>query len=721
MLKNERYLELHTRPAALAMRLHLVPLAGYTLLTLLVLAPVLPYARHALFGGEVAAVDGWQNVWNLWWVHRAFTSGLNPFHTPYLYYPTGTDLHLQTLNISNGLIALPVTALFGPVAGYHSAVVLAFILAGMGGYALALHVCGHRLAAFVGGAIFTFAPFHMTKVWDGQLELIALQWLAFYAFFLLRTAEPGSEPPGDHRAGWFTMRQRDALLAGVFLAVIGYTSWYYLLFFAVYSVLFVALWLITTPGWAQRRALLGHMLVVGVVGAVLLAPILLPALADVQGTSTTINPDSPLDLILIHSANLFDFWLPSYTHPLWGATVKQFGAQWHPYIRGWNLALGYSAVALAVLGGVVAWRVAWRWAALALIALVLALGPLLHIGPLRTSIYLPYALLLDLPGVGIARRPSHFVVITTLLLAPLAALGLRWLLHRLAPPHRPLLLAVVIVLLALEYAPPRWPQLDPVVHPYYASLAGAEGAVFDLPARNESSVPLQAQITHELPILGGFVSRTPAYPFATLTPAIRQLWTLTPDREQLLAADAHTNLTALDFYNVRHIVIHWDLLEPGQRTVLEQILAQTLPSDALVYADATFSAYRVPEVDGRPFAYFGTGWHPEEQAEDRVWRWMAATGELLLVNPTDAALPVRLVLQAQSYLEPRAVELRLNAQTLRTWPVQPASTATILHLLLPPGEQRLVLHAPTTLEQAGDRELSIVLTGITVEGDWEHA
>ena len=50
----------------------------------------------------------------------------------------------------------------------------------------------------------------------------------------------------------------------------------------------------------------------------------------------------------------------------------------------------------------------------------------------------------------IARRPSHFVAITVLMLAPLAALGLRALLERTPARRRPLLLAAVCGLLALE-------------------------------------------------------------------------------------------------------------------------------------------------------------------------------------------------------------------------------------------------------------------------------
>lgn len=675
---------------------YLPALGGYLLLSLLVLAPLLPHFGSMIPGGPVAAVDGWQNVWNLWWVQQALTSGANPFHTDYLYYPDGVDLHLQTLNISNGLLVFPITALFGPIAGYNTALLLAFVLAGLGGYALALQVSGHRLAAFIGGALFAFSPFHMTKVWDGQLELIALQWPAFYALFLLRTVE--------------LRRRREALLAGVFLALIGYTSWYYLLFFAIYSLLFVALWLVTLPGRRTRWTALTRTALVPLVGGLLLLPILLPALRDVQGTAPRINPDSSLDLILIHSANLFDFWLPSAVHPLWGGPVEQLGQTWHPFIAGWNLALGYSILALAILGGVTAWRVAWRWWALTLTALLLALGPLLHVGTTRTALYLPYTLLLHLPGVGIARRPSHFVVIATLLFAPLVALGLCRLVARIAPARRPLLIGGLAVLLVIEYLPPRWPLLDMTLHPYYATLRGEVGALMDLPPRDESSLPLQAQMLHGMPLLGGFVSRAPSYPFVKVTPGVRQLWQMRPDNAVLLPADMTTRLAALDFYDIRQIVIHWQAVDPAKRAGLEAVLAQLLPEDARTHADATLSAYQVPQVEGPPFAYFGTGWYSEESTGERYWRWMPATGEIIMVNPTGDPAGVALLLQMQSYQEQRTVALELNGQSLGTWQVTPTPTTRRLQFVLPPGEQRLQLRAPATREQDGPRDLSIVVT-----------
>jgi hypothetical protein len=737
----------------------LLPAAGYLLLTLLVFAPVLPQFSTALPGGPVADVDAWQNVWNLWWFHQALASLQNPFYTSYLYHPYGTGLYLQTLNASNGLLALPVTALLGPVAGYNAALIVAFALSGLGAYLLALRVSGSRVTAFVGGAIFAFSPFHLTKAWDGQLEQIALQWTAFYALFLLLAAED--------------LRRRDALLAGVFLALIGYTSWYYLLFFAVYTALFALIWLAAARSWALRRALLVQLVITGVFGALLLLPILVPSLRDIAGGAVSAEveagaPGQPggavrgaeeagesLDLVLIHSANLYDFFLPSGLHPLWGGWVAEQVRAWHPYIAAWNVALGYTAVALACValsvgrgqgsgraeGGrpasderpgtgnrkagarpvgrsqrpVVSGRWsppgsrAWPWALIGFAALLLALGPQLQIGGTRTGVPLPYALLSVLPGVDIARRPSHFVVITTLMLAPLGALGVRALLGWVSPARRPLILAAVCALLAAEYLPPAWPLLRSEPHPYYARLRGESGALLDLPPRQESPASLEAQIVHGLPILGGYVSRLPVYTFADEAPGVRQLWRGAPDESPLLVTGPDDGLVALGAYSVRHVVVHWDALPGRRRGSMEAALAQALPGVAPVYADERLSAYVVPEAARRPFAYFGDGWNEREREGERHWRWMRAEGRIILVNPTDSPLPVALHLAAQAVEGTREARVTLGDTPLGSWSVGQEVTARGFRLLLEPGEHVLTLCAPATTAPGDGRKLSIVL------------
>lgn len=674
---------------------HALAFCGYLACSLLMLAPLLPHFGDAIPGGLIAATDGWQNVWSIWWVQRAIAAGTDPFYTTAIFHPHGVPLHLQPLNASNGALVAPITALWGPIAGYNAAALLAFALAGMGGYALALHVSGHRVAAFVGGLIFTFSPFHLTKLWDGQLELAAIQWLAFYLLCLVRAIEG--------------RRGRDALLAGLLLALVGYTSWYYFLFAVVSSGLVGLLWTLPHWRWGQVQPLLRQAAIVGAVSGAALAPVLLPGLAAAADAGQNLRPRDWAETIA-YSANLLDFWLPSYLHPLWGEPIFTWlGPTLHPLSGDWNAALGYTTLGLALLAGLTAWRASWRWWVVTGAALLLALGPQLRIGGIQTDMALPYDLLLRLPGVEFGRRPGLFVVVATLALAPLSALGLRALLER-AGPRRRLALAIILALLAVEYWPPAWPLHDGAVHPAYTVLRGGDGAVLTIPPPNYKRIdPQRAQMVHERPIPGGYLARSPDYPLARYVPGVRQLWNLDPADFPTIGSQPDDPLQALNAYGIRTIAVDWRLLDTQQRADLETLLARIAPGNMLTYADAALRIYSVPEVAPRPLLAFADGWHPEESDGGTHWRWMGETGSILLVNPAASTKPVRLDLRLASYQQAQTLELHLGRQRLARLEAMPLPTGIRLYLLLPPGEHRLHLNATALPEIGGNRRLSIVL------------
>ncbi|MCU0492888.1 MAG: hypothetical protein MUD01_14955 [Chloroflexaceae bacterium] len=679
--------------------LHLLALFGYLLLTLLILAPALPTWTTAIPGGLIANTDGWQHVWHLWWVQRALANGSNPFFTPLLYYPQGAELYLQPLNASTGLLLAPITALFGPVAAYNTAAALAFVLAGMAGYGLALRVCGNHLAAFVGGLVFTFAPFHLTKLWDGQLELVQTQWLALYVLLLLRTLED--------------QRRSDLPLAGLTLALIGYTSWYYFLFALTASGLLLLLNL--TAASFMRRLL--RMAGVGALALLLLAPVLIPGLLSAYGPRQSLPEVNPADIPRF-SANLLDFVLPTYLHPLWGETVfDSIGHAWQRTSGDWNVAPGYSVLALALLGCLVAWRLAWRWAVFGTVALLLALGPVLQVGPWRTELPLPYALLLQLPGAEVGRRPLHLAVLLSLALAVLAALAVGWLLQQ---RRGPIWLVLALGLLAFELAPPHWTRWPDTVHPAYRLLAEAPGAVLEVPPpRYKVALPQKAQLLHGQPLLGGYLAREPDYSLVKEVPGLRQLWKMHPEAPQAMAAAPDDPLVALHALGIRHVVVRWEEIDAEDRAEVEAALSQALPGVAPLVADGTLSLYRVPVVAPRPLLSFvGPGWYGEEEQHGRRWRWMAERGEILLINPDSEPTPVTISMGLQSYARSRDLTLTLNGELLHTMTVEVAESEQRLNLMLPPGLSRLTLQAPAE-EETGERgrgPVSIVVIDMTLEG-----
>lgn len=684
----------------------LVALAGYSAIALMLLAPTLPVFGSAIPGGSVAEVDGWQNVWGLWWVQRALASGQSPFVTDLIFIPDGVSLYLQPLGLSNALLVLPVTTLWGPVAAYNAAMLLSLALSGLAGYALALRVCKTPWAAFVAGLLFTVSPFHLTRIWDGQLELASLHWPAAYALFLLRAVEDG--------------RRRDALAAGLLLALTGLASWYYLLFMGLYSLGFALLWAIGRPATRLApREVFDQTALSLLVGGLLLLPVLAPAL-----TLAITAPDAVYQFadeeVLQRSANLLDFWLPSYLHPLWGPwlfeTVRR---AWHDFSGDWNVALGYGTLALAALGALRSPQAAWRWLVLAGAALLLALGPRLQIGPWQSGLPLPYALLDRLPGLSLGRRPALLTAVSTIALVPPVALGLRALGAAAQRRGRPWLVALPLALIAFELAVGPWPRLPADTHPLNQRLAGGSGVVLDVPPAAYKYVePQRAQLIHGRPIPGGYLARPPRYPWPREAPAVRPLWRMRPEPADPFLAGSDGSLAALSFYGVRDVVVRWDQIEPERVPQVQAALAQALPGLAPVFDDGARSHYQLPVLDPQPIAALsGDGWQRPEDDGQQTWRWMGPEGTITLINPGAQSRRLSLTLTAHSYRVSRTVSLSLDGAPAGRWLVGLGPTRTRFHFWLPPGEHRLTLHAPADPEAIANssRLLSIALREARLE------
>jgi len=192
---------------------HLLPLIGYSLISLIVTWPLVTHLR-----GWVPGLGDWgQNLWALWWTRQALlVEGQQPFFTHYLFYPEGVTLLFHPLDVSDGLLALPLYGLLGGDVTYNLMILLSFVLAGYGAYLLALYLTHHRAAAFIAGLIFALSPYHFLRVDLGHLNLSTIQWIPFYALFLLIFVERG-----DKRA---------AALAVFFLVFTALNSWYYVVY-----------------------------------------------------------------------------------------------------------------------------------------------------------------------------------------------------------------------------------------------------------------------------------------------------------------------------------------------------------------------------------------------------------------------------------------------------------------------------------------------------------
>jgi hypothetical protein len=421
--------------------------------------------------------DGFQNVWNLWWIKTALFAGQWPWWTDRLYAPDGVSLYFHTLGITTGLLALPFQLAWSLPVAHNVVVVASFVATGLALYGWA-RACGAGVGpAFVAGCVFTFSPFHFAHG-TTHLNVLALYWLPLYGWALLRAVR--------------TARVGHGLLAGVVLWGVGLTDFYFALFCGLGTAL-VALW---------RRAWRMPALALGTAAALSL-PLAVP-MVRLLGRTPLAGTHDPLafsvDALGWLVPGEVSLWAP-LTAPLW----QRFGA----YTEESGVYLGL--VPLAVLG--VALRVRVRavvpWCVGAAVFALLALGPWLQVAGRVGPVPLPYlALTTVLPVLTLAGVPARFMAMVFLCVAMGVGLALTALLDRQPRRRRRLVLGAVVAVLLLDYAPRPYTTTPFVVPPFYLGLAREPDtgqSLLELPSVHG----MLYQTVHGKRIVGGYVSRTP--------------------------------------------------------------------------------------------------------------------------------------------------------------------------------------------------------------------
>lgn len=685
---------------------HALALGAYALMALAVTYPMPLHLGERIIANGPGEVDGYLGIWNIWWAAAALSAGQDPFVTPLLFHPQGLDLFWQTLSLPQGILALPATLALGPLPAYNLLILLSFILGGYFAFLFiryALRGAGHHLgpAAIVGGAVYAFAPFHMQKVLDAQLEVASVQWLPLWALATLILLERRRWP-------W-------ALLSAGLLLWVGLGTWYYGLFALIATGIMAALWGLRAEGARLRLDLgaLGWGLAPAAIWLLVMAPRLLSLARtgdELLGDARVEQQDAIADLVA--------FWLPNPNHPLWGAAVTAFYTAIHPGEILWNVAIGLVGVALAVAGVAVAWRAQWRWLALGVAAAALALGAEVVVFGVHTGLPGPYALIRDLPGVRSSHRPNHFVLISILTTALFAAAGARALLARLPRAGPPWAAAgLLAAILAVDgWAGPAPLFRRPMPAPYL-SMPAADGALLPVPLHLNfsNSENLWYQTAHRWPIVGGFIGREPPYPLGRYAPGVKELRFGRVESEDILTPGwPALAREALAAYEIRYVMFHHQAMGsplPLMRAIVAEMgLAES-------YRDELITVHPVPAPpEPRPLAYLGPGWGALERDGERRWRWMGESAQVYLLNPTGAPRPVTLALDLEAFAEDRTLTMRLGDGPPFTLDVTRARMARALRLILPPGETVLYLGAPAGSPPGQpERRLSLAVMGISIE------
>lgn len=703
---------------------HIAALVGYALLTVVMTWPLAAEATVAIPGDSF---DGWQNYWNLWWVKVALVERLqNPYVTDLLYYPTGVGLYFHTLNPFNGLATLPVQLSAGLIPAYNTVVLISWVLAGYGVFLLTRWVVGRRdsastAAAFCAGLVFTFAPVHMAHLL-GHMQVMALQWLPFYALALLRGVSAAQVGRPWRRAG---------LWAGLFLVLAGLCDWY----FVLYLLLFTGLMIVWA--WARRMGTraapvatwlgpLGAPVIAGAMFALVLSPVLIPMVLEALRFNFMVRPSSDLYIL---SASLLDFLIPNRLHTLFRPDSFAWPGNQIAPVSERTIAVGYVALAAtlaAVVGARTRGRLLWLWGVGAIFFLLLALGPRLHVGnidwaqipggsaAIRGSIadddaivapreWSPYAVVNALvPFMRISRSVSRFAIMVQLCVAVLAGVGLAWALSRVRRGMPWAAMAVMALILA-EYWVVPYPTSPPDTPPFYAYLA-VQGeleaqhpvcagcvAVLNLPMNYDRPGYLLYQTVHRRPLTVAYISRDDPRTLTERVPFLQHLRHLGPD---ILEDDpARVGLTVL-----RNLGVAWVVLDrykmPGgaEREVTTALASAAFAEVAPVYEDERITVFAVPP-DENDLPYLALGplhWGPLRQAGETRYRTLGDGPAEITLHHVPAGTRVAITYRSEA---DATLEVTVDGERLR-YPAAPAGET----LILAPQSDRIVLLATGRVE-----------------------
>jgi hypothetical protein len=478
-----KQLSLRERAAPLAEllhRTHALPIALFIILTLVFTYPLV----LNLSGSALAWADVRKQVWAIWYRKYTLLHGL-PYDRLWLSQAPFTTDNIKWFfrpgyTLICALIAIPL----GEITAYNLSILVGIALSGIVTYFLVVRLSGSRLAGFISGAIYAFAPFSWqhARLHGGLTQKWVLPLLIFTLFNLR----------GKQRIG-------AAILLGIaFVAAVDVHGYY--AFFALITALTFALveavvmW--RSRGWSavfDMKRLRWYALA-ALVAIIAYSPVLIPALDAYYGGGVESPLRSPIALeradrwFYWMSSRPWTFLIPPEYHPIFGqwsqnfytnlsASDNQPGWFWGSSLTT-DMYLGYAALLLALYAILMGPRLRsmdsesgsglprMHWVffvTLLIVAFLFSFPPYFPIGALIQpqegsdlhEFAIPMPSLLTQRYFPPLRGPAFFVALMLVPLAGLAGLAVQDISRRIsAPAARWGFMGLVIALLALEYAHP---------------------------------------------------------------------------------------------------------------------------------------------------------------------------------------------------------------------------------------------------------------------------
>jgi len=490
------------------------------------------------------------HIWDVWYWKQILSGVADRAYTNIMFYPHGLSLvhhPFSSMPINTSQIALQC---FMPVSNAFNLVFLLVIfLNTIGAYGYALWLFKDKRIAFLAAAVFGLSPHSLgqpNQLHDATLVTLPL---AIYCF---------------HRG---IVDRRKRLIVGAGLLT-GLTSTITLYSFSCLLIMLAAgILALAVSRWRDWRYW-GNIALLALVIVLSSVWIVYPMMADAQSLDTAIG---------WHNRELRNDLISSFvnhTNPVLGPPLESLLQTPAATNRSKTSYIGFVPALLVCFGifSRATRRKALPWLALAAVFFVLRLGSTLHInGVVYSDILLPKHYLDQiLPTVFEAFTATHrFQTGFLLPLAVLAGYGYLALRKRRSFFARPMVAALLIAILALEYYVPKIPKTIPFERFAYIDWLNQEEVaeaqeirLIHLPfGRINSKQYMLFQSLSGYPHAEGAISRTPesAYDYIRANPVLSVWNNLQPTNCNIQNQDVYlAGIQQLIANGFSHIVHHYD-------------------------------------------------------------------------------------------------------------------------------------------------------------------
>lgn len=451
-------------------------------------------------GGQWLALrdsDTYVKLWDNWWLQEHVFNGASLTFTDLLFYPDGVDLSYHSISWTVALLSVVLETVTDSITAYNLTILIALFGTAYAAYLLARPFMRYRAAAWLAGAIYSYAPYHLTHS-GGHPDLVHLAPIPL-AVLLLYIA--------------FTKQSILASLgAALMIGLAGFTS-LYIMVFALLTIGPVLLFLLVDKHRWSQAEYWRIAIVFGLASVIMLSIRLVPIYQDSGALTDAIESKYTADL---NQTDLLSYFLPSHVNPLFEPFTSDTAQGFGFMSKKWPAYLGIIPLALTIVA--LLWKKQRKyvlmWLSIALIFFILSLGSTLRFnGILYEDIALPARFLSWFPPIRAVGRPNFFVMGVLLPLAMLASFGFDRLLRILEGRRIAQLVLMLAIpgLLLVEYWSGEFPGVSSYVSPFYEQLSQEPGdfGIIQLPmGRGESKRYQYLQSIHMKPIVEGLSART---------------------------------------------------------------------------------------------------------------------------------------------------------------------------------------------------------------------